>query len=130
MGELLAEQGCSIQILGYSQGGIPALACALRYVNQSWFEKCILLNNATMFWPAWLDRFLPEGDWWQDGFIKHPEWKKFHNWVIRNDPISDGMPGAASRAPMAPGITNILPSKATGNNPFENHALVHFLPSS
>lgn len=127
----LLSDSYNVEVLGYSQGGITALAFALKFIKNGWFTKCTLLNAATMFWPLWMDTLLPEGDWWVNGFETHPEWNKFDSWVIENDPLSEGIPGGSLRAPLVPGITKVLPTKAVGmSNWIENHALAHFLPIS
>ena len=59
--ESLGETGYSITIVGYSQGGILALAAAIKYAKHSYIKKCILLNCATQFWPPWMNQLLPDG---------------------------------------------------------------------
>lgn len=127
--QLAEEEGYHVYVIGYSQGGIGALAIALYFASQKWFEKCCLLNCATMFWPSWMNKLLPKDElnsWWLEGLVNHPEWTKIESWVIRDDPLSDGIPGGKYTAPLVPGITKILPSCASGNNIMDNHSLIHF----
>eukprot|EP00658_Telonema_sp_P-2_P054343 TRINITY_DN43226_c0_g2_i1.p1 TRINITY_DN43226_c0_g2~~TRINITY_DN43226_c0_g2_i1.p1 ORF type:complete len:323 (-),score=59.03 TRINITY_DN43226_c0_g2_i1:43-1011(-) len=58
----LAERG-QLTVVGYSQGGIPAMACTMMCGAEPGFTRTVLFNCATMFWPEWLNRLFPD-DWW------------------------------------------------------------------
>ena len=139
----------SVTVIGYSQGGIPALACGLAFGHMPWLNKCILLNAATVFWPPWFSaeeggnggsgdgggggggggraRPLLRDDWWQnpDGIGRARE--IILSYIIRDDPLSDGVPGGKMKAPQVPGTTLVLPAVCFGTNIGENHAFKHFV---
>ncbi len=87
--------------------------------------RVLLFSPASMFWPIWLrPPMLPE-DWWTHA---PPTAAKITSYVIRDDPLSDGVPGANGfRAPQMPGRTIVLPPKYTGADLWKNHNLENFL---
>lgn len=112
-----------VTIVGYSQGGIPALGCVLALGNVAWLQECVLLNCATIFWPHWYQELLPS-DWWSNPPDFSP---KIISWVIRNDPLSDEVPGGSQRMPQVPGETRVVPSCAFGKDIMDNHSFHHFV---
>jgi len=101
-------------------------------------KACILLNCATLFWPIWLNNLLPEGPWWDtkggeddgedgQGGVPPRWWENIESWCIADDPLSDAMPGGQFLAPLAPGVTKVLPTRASGTNIIDNHSFVHFV---
>eukprot|EP00929_Paragymnodinium_shiwhaense_P072301 TRINITY_DN36708_c0_g1_i1.p1 TRINITY_DN36708_c0_g1~~TRINITY_DN36708_c0_g1_i1.p1 ORF type:complete len:414 (+),score=33.75 TRINITY_DN36708_c0_g1_i1:68-1309(+) len=112
-----------VTLVGYSQGGIPALGCALALGELPWLRECVLLNCATAFWPAWYKELLPD-DWWS---VPPPVSTKILAWVIRNDPLSDEVPGSSQRMPQVPGETVLLPAVASGAQIMDNHSFRHFV---
>ena len=85
-------------------------------------KECILLNAATMFWPLWYTSLLPE-DWWCH---TEPYWNcpNVRSWVVTNDPLSEGIPGGAIRAPQTPGQTLVLPTRT--DDLLGNDSIGHF----
>ncbi len=50
-----ADRELTVEVVGYSQGGIAALGCALSLGDQPWFRQCTLLNPTLAYWPMWLN---------------------------------------------------------------------------
>ena len=87
--------------------------------------RVLLFNPAAMFWPIWLRPPLLPQDWWTHA---PPQAAKITSYVIRDDPLSDGIPGAHGfRAPQMPGVTVVLPPKFSGADMWKNHNLENFL---
>jgi hypothetical protein len=121
----LATDG-SLCVVGYSQGGIPAMACALMLGAEEGFTKCVLFNCATMFWPKYLDLVLPE-NWWDTPLRSIKGMRgPILSYIVTNDPLSEGLPGG-DRAPQTPGTTYVLPAVAHGARVIENHAFELFV---
>ena len=123
-----SAQAGRLSIVGYSQGGIPALACALSFglsdLPQDSLERVELLNAATMFWPTWFLPPLLSEDWWTNAPAVSA---KINSWVIKDDPISEGLPGRGGfRAPATPGTTIVLPPKHFDRDLIHNHDLSNF----
>jgi len=123
-----AAQAGGLSIVGYSQGGIPALACALSFglsdLPQETLERVELLNAATMFWPTWFLPPLLSEDWWTNAPAVSA---KIRSWVIKDDPLSEGLPGRGGfRAPATPGTTIVLPPKHFDRDLIHNHDLSNF----
>eukprot|EP01062_Namystynia_karyoxenos_P052951 TRINITY_DN4265_c0_g1_i2.p1 TRINITY_DN4265_c0_g1~~TRINITY_DN4265_c0_g1_i2.p1 ORF type:complete len:535 (+),score=99.12 TRINITY_DN4265_c0_g1_i2:74-1606(+) len=113
-----------LTIVGYSQGALVALGCALLIGVQPWLRGCVLLNCTTAFWPLWMEKLLG-ADWWSE---PPPVSEMIQSWVVRGSPLSDSLPGTG-RLPQAPGTTFMLPSRAEGRSAMENHRLSNFLSS-
>lgn len=108
-----------VSTVGYSMGGIPALASALKAGDA--LERCVLYNPSMIFWPPWYAKLLPE-NWWT---IPPSSSGKITSWVVCNDPLSEGFPGGPLRAPQTPGTTFVLPTCT--EDYFMNHLFDHFL---
>jgi len=143
-----------ITIVGFSMGCLPALACALAFgcrlhviflhliflihlpyppfphfcsdeLPLAALRRVVLFNPATMFWPIWLRPPLLVQDWWTNA---PPAAAKIFSYVIKDDPLSEGLPGAHGfRAPIMPGCTTVLPPKHAGADTWKNHNLENFL---
>ena len=116
-----------ISMVGYSQGAIPALASALMFgastMEQDTLTRVELLNAAMMFWPTWYPSIL-SSDWWTN---PPPVSCKITSWLIKDDPLSEGLPGAGGfRVPMSPGTSIVLPPKHFDKDIMENHSLDNF----
>jgi len=122
---LVADLGSrgQLSIVGYSLGAIPALTCALYVGRQDYLREVVLLSPATMFWPPWLNKALPD-DWWA---VSPPVCELVTNYVVHDDPLADGVPGGVVRAPQLPGTTVLLPPQATGGAVMTNHEFRHFV---
>eukprot|EP00747_Dinoflagellata_sp_TGD_P054165 gnl/TRDRNA2_/TRDRNA2_148856_c1_seq1.p1 gnl/TRDRNA2_/TRDRNA2_148856_c1~~gnl/TRDRNA2_/TRDRNA2_148856_c1_seq1.p1 ORF type:complete len:321 (+),score=44.38 gnl/TRDRNA2_/TRDRNA2_148856_c1_seq1:1-963(+) len=142
-----------ISFVGYSQGCIPALACALRTgqvagdSHPHWFRGCHMLSPVTMFWPTWFSnpsagsdngtaeqedmarRGFLEESWWAAHIPQMARRGKLVSWVVADDPFADGVPGQY-KAPLFPGVTFVLPAQCFGANIKENHNLEHFIKPS
>lgn len=112
--ESLGRDGYSVRIVGYSQGAIPALACAYRFRFAAWLQRVVLLNAASMFWPPWMANVLVGNE--------SDECLPVVSWVVEGDPLSDGVRDRY-RAPRVVGETHLLLTKGSG---FANHYLHHF----
>lgn len=119
--------GGGITMVGYSQGAIPALASALLFgastMEQDTLTRVELLNAALMFWPTWFPSILAS-DWWTNS---PPVSSKITSWLIKDDPLSEGLPGAGGfRVPMSPGTSIVLPPKHFDKDIMNNHSLDNF----
>ena len=119
-----------ISLVGYSQGALPALACALSLAPSDQASSHLvaveLLNPATMFWPTWFVPPLLRDNWWAADSAPLVS-AKIRSWVIKNDPLSEGLPGKGGfRAPLLPGTTIVLPSKHFDQDIIHNHDLSNF----
>lgn len=137
-----------ISLVGYSQGALPAAGCAI--LLDSWLKdekaeasfasicelrECVLLNPATVFWPAWLSKLIRDhsntsmptaSDWWLVPSDSLSTWAPLlTSWVIGNDPLSEGAPGGVARPPHLPGCTMVLPQ--CSEILLKNHALENFV---
>lgn len=120
----------AVTITAYSQGAIPAMACARRFATappgSCRLKRIYLLNPATVFWPPWLAQVKPAprddefGDIVEDDDCLSPSISSF---VVEGDPLSHGV-GSSFRVPRVPGTTYLLPTCGRG---FANHSLKHFL---
>jgi hypothetical protein len=118
-----------VTIVGYSQGGLSALgtaiACSETLTSPGVHCSVRLLNCATMFWPLYFsaDGFLPE-DWWTRSVDEFAP--TVVSYVVRNDPLSEGLSAANLRCPQTPGLTFVLPARFSGNHAIRNHELANF----
>jgi len=125
-----ASKPATITIVGFSMGGLPALACALSFgkcddLPLHSLSRVILFNPATMFWPLWFKPPLLADDWWS---IAPPASSAVISYVIKDDPLSEGLPGSKGfRAPIFPGHTVVLPPKYFGSEAANNHEFKNFL---
>eukprot|EP01063_Lacrimia_lanifica_P030264 TRINITY_DN4788_c0_g1_i1.p2 TRINITY_DN4788_c0_g1~~TRINITY_DN4788_c0_g1_i1.p2 ORF type:complete len:435 (+),score=155.14 TRINITY_DN4788_c0_g1_i1:52-1356(+) len=124
MAEKAAAEGGKVYVVGYSQGGIPAVATALALAadGEDRLHAAHLLNAATMFWPRWMGAYLGT-DWW--GAAPPPAAARTTSWLVRDDPLSEGVPGGF-RAPQFPGKALVLPRAAGGKQVMDNHKFAHF----
>lgn len=126
--EQLGACGFRVTIVAYSQGAIPALACAHRFAHERWLHRIVLLNGALLFWPPWMAHISARD---AGGDVPPPQGQQqacfaATSYVVEGDPLSHGIAGSFA-APRAVGETVLLPTCGDG---FDNHYLRHFLRAS
>jgi len=131
----ISAQNVHISLVGYSQGGIPAVVTYLLLKEMIHDIKgaqervqCITYNPATVFWPRYLyDPATRRGLLPQTCQSLETKNYSIKNYLIKNDPLSESIPGKSIpryTAPRFPGETFILPQRSS--NILDNHKLIWF----